>query len=196
MTESTKNIDIEEYENEVYENPGEFEETNEAPPPVEKAKRTKKDRSPAQLKAFEKCLAMRKKRAEEQFALRGEKAAEMQTIDEQVEEHIHKVKKKRPVKKKVVIQESSSDDEPEVIYIKKHKKRKPKKKRIVIDESSSSDDEIRIKDYRPREPKQVEKQSSINKAKAKEEEEEEEQVAEEQQPKYVNKLMLMKSLGF
>ena len=94
MTKSTKNIDIEEYENEVYENPGEFEETNEAPPPVEKAKRTKKDRSPAQLKAFERCLAMRKKRAEEQLALREKKAAEMQTIDEQVEEHIHKVKKK------------------------------------------------------------------------------------------------------
>ena len=195
MTKSTKNIDIEEYENEVYENPGEFEETNEAPPPVEKAKRTKKDRSPAQLKAFEKCLAMRKKRAEEQLALGGEKAAEMQTIDEQVEEHIHKVKKKKPVKKKkVVIEESSSDDEPEVIYIKKHKKRKPKTKRIVIDESSSSDDEIRIKDHRPREPKQVEKQSAINKAKVKEEEEQ--SVAEEQQPKYVNKLMLMKSLGF
>ena len=51
--------------------------------------------------------------------------AEMQTIDEEVEEHIHKVKKKRPgKKKKVVIEESSSDDEPEIIYIKKPKKRK------------------------------------------------------------------------
>ena len=140
---------------------------------VEKSKRTKKDRSPAQQAAFKKCLEARKKRAEEQLALKEKKDKMKEEVEEEVEQHIKQVKRKP--KKKVVV-EQSSDDEPEVIYIKKPKRRKAKK-RVIVEESSDSEDEY----VKPKKSKSVEKQSAIKKAQMKQEAHAQEEEQEEQE---------------
>ena len=102
MTKTTKNMEITEEEiNEEIEN---GEEQLVSPIEVEKPKRTKKDRSPAQQEAFKKCLEARKKRAEEQLALKEKKQQISNEIDEEVEEHIETVKKQsKPKRKKKII---------------------------------------------------------------------------------------------
>ena len=147
---------------------------------VEKPKRTKKDRSPAQQEAFAKCIEMRKKRAEEQLALKEKK---QEIINGEVEEHIQKVKRTRKPKKKVIVQESSSDDEPEVIYIKKPKKKKKTKKRVIVEQSSSESEEENVSVEKPQKPR---KEPSVV----------EEKQEQSNQPEYINKLLLMRTLGF
>ena len=162
------------------------EQTQEPVIDVEKSKRTKKDRSPAQQAAFKKCLEARKKRAEEQLALKEKKDKMKEEVDGEVEQHIKQVKRKP--KKKVVVEESS-DDEPEVIYIKKPKRRKAKK-RVIVEESSDSEDEY----VKPKKSKSVEKQSAINKAQMKQEAQAQEE--EQQEQEYISKLDLMREMGF
>jgi ElaB/YqjD/DUF883 family membrane-anchored ribosome-binding protein len=70
------------------------EQTQEPVIDVEKSKRTKKDRSPAQQAAFKKCLEARKKRAEEQLALKEKKDKMKEEVEEEVEQHIKQVKRK------------------------------------------------------------------------------------------------------
>ena len=155
-------------------------QTEEPQITVEKPKRTKKERSPAQQEAFAKCIEMRKKRAEEQLALKEKK---QEIINGEVEEHIQKVKRTKKPKKKVIVQESSSDDEPEVIYIKKPKKKKKTKKRVIVEQSSSESEEENVSVEKPQKPRKEvpvvqEKQEESN------------------QPEYINKLLLMRTLGF
>ena len=65
MTKTTKKkLDIEETENDEIGKPNDIQETTAEPTQVEKPKRTKKDRSPAQIAAFEKCLKQRREKAE------------------------------------------------------------------------------------------------------------------------------------
>ena len=92
-------------ENEIHEvHEIEEEQNEEEPILVEQKKPTKKDRSPAQQLAFKKCLEARKKRAEEQLALKEKKDKMKEEVEEEVEEHIKTVKrkpKKKQLQKKV-----------------------------------------------------------------------------------------------
>ena len=71
MTEPSDNYISEE---EYMEEPEDME-PEQQPIPVEKKKRTKKDRSPKQQEAFAKCIAARKKKAEEQLKLKDQREA-------------------------------------------------------------------------------------------------------------------------
>jgi len=180
MTKATKQFDSDEEHDFHEELPQE-----PAPIPVEKPlqKRTKKDRSEAQKASFEKCLAARRKRAEEQLALKAQNDDIKQEVEQQVEEEIHQKiskqkPKRRPRKKPIIVKEesSSSDDEPQVIYIKRKGKKKPKKR---IEYASSSEEDT-PPEKTSKEPVQEQKQE------------------QKQNPDnvYMNKLMLMRSMGF
>ena len=180
MTKATKQFDSDEEDDFNEESP-----QDPAPIPVEKPlqKRTKKDRSEAQKASFEKCLAARRKRAEEQLALKAQnddiKQEVEQQVGEEVSQKISKQKtKRRPRKKPIIVKEesSSSDEEPQVIYIKRKGKKKPKK-RIQYESSSEEDTAPDKKEEAP--PKEAQKPDKPNPDNV-----------------YMNKLMLMRSMGF
>lgn len=179
MTKPTSD-DEDIYEEEIQDKPG--------PPPVEKqaVKRTKKERSPAQQKAFEKCLDARRKRAEEQRALKAQNndmKEEVENIVQNEETEIKPIRqstqsKRKQRKKPIIVKEesSSSDEEPQVIYIKRKKKKKKKKKYVESDSDSDSQEEVATVD------KNKEKQDKP--------------LTKPKNDLYINKLMLMRSMGF
>ncbi len=205
MTKTTKNLDIEETQNEDVGKPNDVQETTEeVPTQIEKQKRTKKDRSPAQIQAFEKCLKSRREKAELQRIKKSETdkhKKEMEDeaddiIGEEIKQTIKKKKKKKPI---VVKEESSSEDEPQVIYVKKRRKVKRKKKKVIYEDDSSSEEDD--EEEKPkRKPKKIEKDAIVKEV--------DKETSLKNEPrtnvnplnpvncKAMNKLLLMRSMGF
>ena len=127
-------------------------EVNEVEPskeeePVEKPKRPKREKTPAQLAAWEKLQAVNKKKFEDRRAAkeRGEVVIPHgRNIDKQSKQVLEKLeqqeKEPTPPPKKVIKQEI--EEEEEIEYVKAPKKPiKKKKRRIVVEQDSSSSDE-------------------------------------------------------
>lgn len=127
-------------------------EVNEVEPskeeePVEKPKRPKREKTPAQLAAWEKLQAVNKKKFEDRRAAkeRGEVVIPHgRNIDKQSKQVLEKLeqqeKEPTPPPKKVIKQEV--EEEEEIEYVKAPKKPiKKKKRRIVVEQDSSSSDE-------------------------------------------------------
>ena len=124
-------------------------EVNEVQPALEeeiqKPKRPKREKSPAQIAAWEKLQVANKKKFEERKAAkeRGEVVVPHgRNIDKQskeVLEKLDKLEKEPPVVEPVVEEE----EEEEVEYVKQPKKKvvKKKKRRIGVEQDSSSSDE-------------------------------------------------------
>jgi hypothetical protein len=110
---------------------------NNAPPPAQ-PKRTKRDRSPAQIAAFEKAQAkLREKRA-------ATRAAKEATIAPQAPRQPKKsaLKKAKPQAQVIHFEESSSEEEPEpVVYVRRRKKKKKPQRQVVYYSSTSSEEE-------------------------------------------------------
>ena len=93
---------------EHYEKPNNVDVINnspdEEPKTIEKTKRTKKDRSPAQIAAFEKCLKQRREKAELQKLKKDKELKEKKLLEEEVDEELEEenieVKKKKVIRKK------------------------------------------------------------------------------------------------
>lgn len=103
---------------------------------IEKPKKSKRPRTPAQQAAWEKCLATRKQNYDSR-----EKAKLAKYVENKLEEKANKnkvdeviQKRTKPKKKVVVVQEDSSSDSEssessiEVVVKRKPKAKKPKKK--------------------------------------------------------------------
>jgi hypothetical protein len=138
-------------------------EVNEVQPAVEeeiqKPKRPKREKSPAQIEAWNKLQIANKKKFEERKAAkeRGEVVVPHgRNIDKQskeVLEKLDKLEKEPPVVEPVV-----EEEEEEIEYVKQPKKKvvKKKKRRIVVEQdSSSSDEEIVISRRRKSKKKEV-----------------------------------------
>ena len=214
MTKTTKKLDIEETVNEEVGKPeavsprinevSEVTQVEKAPP----GKRTKKDRSPAQIAAFEKMLRMRRSKAELQLIARDKRDQEKRELEDEADEIIEQervVKKKprRKIKRPIIVkEESSSEEEPQVIYVKKRRKptRQVKKSRKVIYEDSSSSGEEEEVDKPTRRPKRIEKGDGEEKVRA--DKPDEYKNVNQSHPlnpancKAMNKLLLMRSMGF
>ena len=114
-----------------------------------KVKKPRAPKTPAQLEAFQKAMATRKKNIEQKKLEKKVEASkilleheEKQTVEQIVD---IKPKSKTRSKKRIIKQiiEESSDDEPEIVYV---KRKKPKKRIIVQSESDTeSEPEIEIK---------------------------------------------------
>ena len=126
---------------------------------IQKPKRPKREKSPAQIAAWEKLQIANKKKFEERKAAkeRGEVVVPHgRNIDKQskeVLEKLDKLEKEPPVVEPVV-----EEEEEEIEYVKQPKKKvvKKKKRRIVVEQdSSSSDEEIVISRRRKSKKKEV-----------------------------------------
>ena len=122
-------------------------EVNEVQPALEeeiqKPKRPKREKSPAQIAAWEKLQIANKKKFEERKAAkeRGEVVVPHgRNIDKQSKEVLEKLDKLEKEPKQEVVEE---EEEEEVEYVKQPKKKvvKKKKRRIVVEQDSSSSDE-------------------------------------------------------
>tara|TARA_R110000850_G_scaffold136069_1_gene257161 strand:+ start:1386 stop:2003 length:618 start_codon:yes stop_codon:yes gene_type:complete len=122
-------------------------EVNEVQPALEeeiqKPKRPKREKSPAQIAAWEKLQVANKKKFEERKAAkeRGEVVVPHgRNIDKQSKEVLEKLDKLEKEPKQEVVEE---EEEEEVEYVKQPKKKvvKKKKRRIVVEQDSSSSDE-------------------------------------------------------
>ena len=99
----------------------------QADAPVKKKKR---DRSPAQIAAFEKAQAK----------LREKRAAAKKLKEEKVVKP--KKTKAQPKAQVIHFEESSSEEEPEpVVYVRRRKKKKQPQRQVVYYSSTSSDEE-------------------------------------------------------
>ena len=138
-------------------------EVNEVEPTkeeeIQKPRRPKREKSPAQIAAWEKLQIANKKKFEERKAAkeRGEVVVPHgRNIDKQskeVLEKLDKLEKEPPVVEPVV-----EEEEEEIEYVKQPKKKevKKKKRRIVVEQdSSSSDEEIVISRRRKSKKKEV-----------------------------------------
>ncbi len=138
-------------------------EVNEVQPAVEeeiqKPKRPKREKSPAQIAAWEKLQVANKKKFEERKAAkeRGEVVVPHgRNIDKQSKEVLEKLDKLEKEPKQEVVEEEEVEEEVE--YVKQPKKKvvKKKKRRIVVEQdSSSSDEEIVISRRRKSKKKEV-----------------------------------------
>jgi hypothetical protein len=103
-------------------------------------KKVKKPRSEAQLAAFERAAEKRRANLDRQREAKELKAAEKILRDKMTRESKPTSQPKKAKIPPVVVYESESDAEPEIIYKKRPKKPQPKKKKIVYVSDSSSDD--------------------------------------------------------
>jgi len=120
-------------------------EVNEVEPtkeeePVEKPKRPKREKSPAQIAAWNKLQEINKKKFEERKAAkeRGEVVVPHgRNIDKQSKQVLEKLDKQEKEPKQEVVEEE------EIEYVKAPPKKvvKKKKRRIVVEQDSSSSDE-------------------------------------------------------
>ena len=122
-------------------------EVNEVEPvkeeePLEKPKRPKREKSPAQIAAWAKLQEVNKKKFEERRAAkeRGEIVIPHgRNIDKQSKQVLEKLDKPQLPKKEI---KQEVEEEEEIEYVKAPpKKVKKKKKKIVIEQDSSSSDE-------------------------------------------------------
>ena len=121
-------------------------EVNEVEPTkeeeIQKPKRPKREKSPAQIEAWNKLQIANKKKFEERKAAkeRGEVVVPHgRNIDKQSKEVLDKLAQQEKEPK----QEEEEEEEVEVEYVKQPKKKvvKKKKRRIVVEQDSSSSDE-------------------------------------------------------
>ncbi len=137
-------------------------EVNEVEPTkeeeIQKPRRPKREKSPAQIAAWEKLQIANKKKFEERKAAkeRGEVVVPHgRNIDKQSKEVLEKLAQQE---KEPPVVEEEEEEEVEVEYVKQPKKKvvKKKKRRIVVEQdSSSSDEEIVISRRRKSKKKEV-----------------------------------------
>jgi hypothetical protein len=149
-------------------------EVNEVEPPskeeepVEKPKRPKREKTPAQLAAWAKLQEVNKKKFEERRLAkeRGEIVVPHgRNIDKQSKEVLEKLDKQEtkptPAPKKEIKQEVEEEEEIEYVKAPPKKVKKKKKKIVIEQDSSSSDEEIVISRRRSKKKNTVKPSSPI-----------------------------------
>ena len=140
-------------------------EVNEVEPPsveeeIQKPKRPKREKSPAQIAAWDKLQIANKKKFEERKLAkeRGEVVIPHgRNIDKQSKAVLEKLDKlEKQEEKKPVVEEEEEEEEVEYVKAAPKKAIKKKKRRIVVEQdSSSSDEEIVISRRRKSKKKEV-----------------------------------------
>ena len=121
---------------ETIEEPVTLEETEESSSDEEVMEKTKRPRTEAQIKAFEKALQKRKENSEFRKTQKIKEEEEFAKLkaEKQKKKELKETKKKQLELKKLEV--DSSSDEEEIIM----KKRKPKKKVIYVDDDEDDRD--------------------------------------------------------
>ena len=126
-------------------------EPNKEEEPVEKPKRPKREKTPAQLAAWAKLQEVNKKKFEERRLAkeRGEVVVPHgRNIDKQSKQVLEKLDKQEteptPPPKKEIKQEVEEEEKKEYVKAPPKKVKKKKKKIVIEQDSSSSDEEIVI----------------------------------------------------
>lgn len=134
-----------------------------------KAKNGQIGRTDKQREATQKALAkLREKREKVNEILKSKSEEEHKKKVEEVDERIvtrimaklleedsvlAPAKTMKKPKKQIIVEESESDSEPEVVIVKKPKS-KPKKKQIIVQQSESSEEEVPKKTSKKAKPKE------------------------------------------
>ena len=145
-------------------------EVNEVEPPaveeeIQKPKRPKREKSPAQIAAWDKLQIANKKKFEERKLAkeRGEIIVPHgRNIDKQSKQVLEKFEKlEKQEEKKPVVEEEEEEEEVEYVKAAPKKVVKKKKRRIVVEQdSSSSDEEIVISRRRKSKKKEIQTHSA------------------------------------
>jgi hypothetical protein len=148
----------------------------------EKPKKPKKPYTVSDKKMMALEMAREKKNANHALRVKQRKLESAKLLLEN--ELVQPKKTVKPIKQKIVQEESESEDEPQVIYIKKPKK-KPAKKPIIIQEDGSTSGESEDSDPLPVKSKSFGK-SHKNKKSVVKVHKQEEKPAQQQPRQFVN----------
>ena len=132
-------------------------DTEDETPALQEKSKIKKERTPKQIEAFEKCKQKRIQNA----AIKNAKIAEIKESARKMEYVEEKKKPYVPKSKPIPEVLDETDDEQEEIIIKK-KTKKPKKRIVYLEESSDSEPEIVVK----KAPKKVKTPAPVPRAAA------------------------------